>query len=198
MTIEQGSNNNRWIWIGLGAAILFCCCAVIVAGLVFGQIGQRVQEGMKTDPESAAQAAHVIADYTLPRGYQEQMAMDILFYSFVVIAPESEGAGRPIIMLAQFQAGMDQDQMQQQLQQSAEQQYGRNGLEMRLVEVKEITIRGEETEVVIYEGTDDEGRTLRQLVTAFPGKDGSAMLMIMGAPEYWNENEINQFIESIH
>jgi hypothetical protein len=36
------------------------------------------------------------------------------------------------------------------------------------------------------------------LVTAFPGKDGNAMLMIMGAPEYWNGNEINQFIESIH
>jgi hypothetical protein len=66
------------------------------------------------------------------------------------------------------------------------------------VEVKEMTIRGEDTKVVIYEGTDEDGHILRQLVTAFPGKDGNAMLMIMGAPEYWNGNEINQFIESIH
>jgi len=200
MEIEQNNNQNKnkWIWIGLGAVLLICCCAAIAAGLVFRQIGQRVEEGMKTDPEGAAQAAHEIVDYTLPRGYQEQMSMNIMFYSFVVIAPESSGAGRPTIMLAQFQAGMDQEQMKQQLQQSAEQQYGRNGMEMRLVEVRETTIRGEETEVVIYEGTDENGYSMRQLITAFPGKDGNAMLMIMGDPEYWNENEINQFIESIH
>jgi hypothetical protein len=198
MEAEQGNNPNKWIWIGLGAAVLFCCGTVLVAGLVFGKIGQSVQKGMKTDPESASQAAHEIADYTLPSGYQEQMAMDIIFYSFVLIAPESEGSGSPMIILAQFQAGMDQEQMQQQLQQSAEQQFGRNGLEMKLVEVKEMTIRGEDTKVVIYEGTDEDGHILRQLVTAFPGKDGNAMLMIMGAPEYWNGNEINQFIESIH
>lgn len=198
MEAEQSNNKNKWIWIGLGAAVLFCCGTVLVAGLVFGKIGQTVQRGMKTDPEGASQAAHEIADYTLPDGYQEQMAMDIMFYSFVVISPEQTGSGGPTIMLAQFQAGVDQEQMRQQLQQSAEQQYGRNGLEMKLVEVKEMTIRGEETEVVTYEGTDNEGRTLRQLVTAFPGKDGNAMLMIMGSPEDWNDDEINQFIESIH
>ena len=53
-------------------------------------------------------------------------------------------------------------------------------------------------DVAIYEGTDANGSTMRQLLTTFPGKNGTAMLMIMGSPTYWNEEEINQFIESIH
>jgi len=198
-TTEQGSNNNnKWIWIGLGGAVLLCCCALLVAGLVFRQIGRKVQEGVKTDPESASKAAHEIADYTLPRGYQEQVAMDILFYSFVMIGPEGNTTVKPIIMLAQFQAGVDQQQMEEQIRQSFEQQSGRRGLTMELREVKKVTIRGEETEVVIYEGTDQNGYAMRQLVTTFPGKDGTAMLMIMGTPTYWDQDEIDQFIESIH
>ena len=202
MTIdnEQG-NKNKWIWIGLGAALLFCCCAVLAAYLVFKQAGQTLQEGMKTDPESAAKAAHEIADYDLPPGYQEQMAMDIMFYSFVIIAPDTNNtspSASPLIMLAQFsQAGMDRKQMEQQLRQSFEQQFGQRGADMQVVEVKTMVIRGEEVEVTIFEGTDANGYVLRQLVTSFPGKDGTAMLMIMGAASAWDDNVIDDFIESI-
>ncbi len=76
MTVEETTNNNnKRIWIGVGAAALFCLCAVVAATFTFYKVGQRVQEGMKTDPESASQAAHAIVDYELPAGYQEQMSM---------------------------------------------------------------------------------------------------------------------------
>ena len=198
MTIEneQGTNKNKWIWIGLGAAVLFCCCAVIAAYLIFRQVGQKVQEGMKTDPESASKAAHEIVDYTLPEGYQEQMSMNVMIYSFVMIAPETISDG-PFIMLAQFESGMDQDQMEQQLRQAIEQQAGQRGQDMKLVEVKKKTIRGEETEVAIFEGTDQNGNQLRQLTTAFPGKGGTAMLIIMGDTSSWDQNMVDDFIDSI-
>src|SRR5262245_11295753 len=186
MTINQpatpNTNKNKWIWIGLGAALLFCCGTVLVAGLVFWQAGKKIQEGVKADPEAAAEAAHKIADYDLPEGYQEQMAMEIMFYSFVMIGPEySVGkATGPVFMLAQFKAGVNQEQMEEQLRQSFEQQAGRRGLSMELVNVEEMTIRGEETQVATYEGTDQDGLVIRQVITSFPGKDGTAMLMIMG------------------
>jgi len=196
----NGQTNNKWIWIGLGAASLFCACAALVAFLVFRQAGRQLREGMKTDPESAAKAAHAIADYDLPPGYQEQGAMDVLFYSFVIIAPETSGpVNDPIIMLAQFsQPGVDRKQMEQQLRRSFEQQSGRRGTDMQVVEVRKMVIRGEEVEVTIFEGQDANGHVLRQLVTSFPGKGGTAMLMIMGAAQSWNENSIDDFIESIH
>jgi hypothetical protein len=115
-----------------------------------------------------------------------------------MIGPEESPTARPIIMLAQFQAGVNQQQTEEQIRQSFEQQSGRRGLTMELKEVKQMTIRGEETDVVIYEGTDDSGLAMRQLVATFPGKDGTAMLMIMGSPMQWDDDEIDQFIESIH
>jgi hypothetical protein len=68
---------------------------------------------------------------------------------------------------------------------------------MQPVEIKKMTIRGEETDVVIYEGTDQNGNSMRQLITSFPGKDGAAMLMIMGDAENWDQQMADDFIESI-
>ena len=203
MTINQPgtttTNKNKWIWIGLGAALLFCCGAVLVAGLVFWQAGKKIQEGVKADPEAAAEAAHKIADYDLPEGYQEQMAMEIMFYSFVMIGPEysSGSATGPVFMLAQFKAGVNQEQMEEQLRKSFEQQAGNRGLSLSLVKVEDKTIRGEETQVATYEGTDENGLVIRQVIASFPGKDGAAMLMIMGPAELWDQDVIDAFIESI-
>ena len=202
MTITEANNKNKnkWVWIGLGAALLFCCGTVLVAGLVFWQAGQKLQEGMKTDPEAAAEAAHQIVDYDLPEGYQEQVAMEIMFYSFAVIGPQNSSgmSSGPVFMLAQFQSGMvNQEQMEQQLRQSFEQQAGNRGLNMELVKMEEKTIRGEETQVATYEGTDENGHVFRQLITSFPGKDGTAMLMIMGPADLWDQEMIDDFIESI-
>ena len=86
---------------------------------------------------------------------------------------------------------------EEQLRQSFEQQAGNRGMDMHLVEVKKATIRGEETEIAIYEGTDQSGDAVRQLITSFPGKGGTAMLMIMGDVNGWDQSAIDDFVESI-
>ncbi|HSB01035.1 MAG TPA: hypothetical protein VLE49_10325 [Anaerolineales bacterium] len=204
MTTVEAANkkSNKWIWIGLGGALLFCICAIGVAVFVFGRVGQQVKQGMKTDPEGAAKASHAIADYELPPGYQEQMAMDLFIYTMVFIGPESTGSSsssaQPLIMLAQFKAGADQQQMEQQIRQSFEQQSGQRGFTMKIVETRKMTIRGQEVEVITYEGTNGSGDVMRQLITTFPGKGGTAMLMIMGDPQHWDKEELDKFVESIH
>lgn len=199
---EANKSNNKWIWIGLGAAALFCLCAVAVAAFLFLRMGQQFREGMKTDPQGASQAAHAIADYELPEGYEERVAMDFFAYSMVMIAPDSTSSPasstKPIIMLAQFQIATNRQQMEEQMRRSLERQSGRRGLTMKVVEVEKVTIRGEEVEVTTLEGADDSGFVMRQLITTFPGKDGTAMLMIMGPAQTWDKEEIDQFIESIH
>jgi hypothetical protein len=200
-TTEAKKNNNKWIWIGLAGAALFCLCSVGVAVLLFARIGQQFQEGMKTDPQGASEAAHAIADYELPEGYQEQIAMDFFTYTMVMIGPEetlsSDPSAGPTIMLAQFEMAANQPQMQEQMRRSFEQQGGRRGVRMEVVEVKQMTIRGEEVDVTILEGKDDKGLILRELVTVFPGKNGTAFLMIIGPAQFWDKEEIDQFVESI-
>ena len=201
-TTETNKSNTKWIWIGLGAAALFCLCAVALAIFLLGRVGQQVKQGMKTDPKGASEAAHAIADYDLPTGYRERVAMDFLVYSMVMIGPDTTGsstnAAKPIIMLAQFQVVGDRQQMEEQIRHSFEQQSGRRGLTMKLVEVKKKIIRGQEVDVSTFEGSDNSGLVLRQMITLFPGKHGTAMLMVMGATQYWDKPAIDKFIESIH
>jgi hypothetical protein len=118
----------------------------------------------------------------------------------VFISSKTDGAYslKPTIMLAQFRTMGNEEQAREQMRQSFERQMGRRNVVMQLVETKTMTIRGEETEVAYYEGTDDNGTALRQVITTFPGKGGIAMLMITGPADYWDEEEINAFIESIH
>jgi hypothetical protein len=202
MTVtEANKNNNKWIWIGLGAATLFCLCAVGVSVLLFMRLGQQFREGVKTDPQGASEAARAIADYELPEGYQEQMAADFFVYSMVVISADPStslsSTTKPVIILAQFQFATNRKQMEEQMTRSIEQQPSRRGLQMEVVEVKTMTIRGEETEVTLLEGIDESGLVVRQVITTFPGKDGTAMLMIIGPAEHWDQEEIDKFIESI-
>jgi len=200
--VEVKKKSNKWIWIGLGGSLLFCLCAVAAVVLLFANIGKQFGENMKTDPEGAAEAAHTIADYELPPGYQEQVAMDFFAYKMVVISPSSPSTfgstGQPMIMLTQFNVATNRQQMEEQMRRSFEQQSGQRGLTMTVVETKKMTIRGEEVEVTTFEGTDESGFVMRELITTFPGKDGTAMLMIMGNAEHWDQEEIDAFLESIH
>ena len=84
------------------------------------------------------------------------------------------------------------------MRRSLEQQSGRRGVKMKVVDVKKMMIRGEEVDVTTLEGADENGFVLRQVLTTFPGKDGTALLMITGLAQTWNKQEIDQFIESIH
>ena len=102
-----------------------------------------------------------------------------------------------MFLLAQFQTGMNEEQMKERMRQSFEQQAGNRGFSMSLVKVEEKIIRGEETEVAIYEGTDQSGDVMRQLITTFPGKDGTAMLMVIGPAQTWDQDMVDEFIESI-
>ena len=128
--------------------------------------------------------------------------MDFLVYSMVMMGPESavtpSSSARPMIMLAQFQVATNQQQMEEQMRRSFEQQSGRRGLKMEIVDVEKMTIRGKEVDVTTFEGTDDNGFVMRQVIATFPGKDGTAFLMIMGPAQTWDKEEIDQFIESIH
>jgi hypothetical protein len=197
------NDNRKWL-IGFGIVGVLCLCAGVVAVLVFGLGVSQVASSVKTDPASVAAEAQKIADFDVPQGYHEAMAMSFFGYDIVGIFPDnyagSSGAATNgvIIMLMQFNApGMDEAQMQQQMQQSLQQQSGQRGINMKVVSTYQTTIRGQSSTVTIQEGDSSQGFTLRQLVTVFPGKAGTVMLMVQGPSTAWDQTLIDQFIASI-
>ena len=196
---EQSPKKRNWLLIGLGAAALFCLCAVVAAVFIFYRVGKTVQDSVQTDSQAVDAAAREIVDsYQLPEGYEGKMSMNVMVYSFVMFGPsETVDLRKPFFLLAQFEAGVTQEQMEQQLRQSIEQQMGRRGLKLELVEVKKAVIRGRETEIAVYEGVDEAGNPVRQEITAFPGKNGSAMILVMGDKREWDQTTVDAFIASI-
>jgi hypothetical protein len=192
---------NQKLWIAFGVVIALCLCLGIGGFFALRSVGGKMMESVKTDPAEVEQVGAKIADYTVPDGYTQQMAMSILGYDFVVIGPQ-EGSTGVIIMLAQFSQsfaqGADPKQFQEQMQRSFEQQSGQRGLNMKLVETKTMTIRGEEVEVNIFEGTDQNGTSsMRQLMASFPTEGGLGMVMIQGLTDDWDQDLVDSFLASI-
>jgi hypothetical protein len=105
------------------------------------------------------------------------------------------------IFLTQFPAGtsINVDEMMRQIKSGA-----RNpnspwyNVDTTLVEQKPVTIRGEETTLSISEGTSDKGVPYRMANATFQGKgEGPALLMVVAPSDQWDEQMVNDFVESI-
>jgi len=196
-------NNKRSWLVAIGIVGVLCLCAVVVSALVFGAGISQVTRSIKTDSVSVAATGQRIADFDVPAGYKEAFAMSFLSYDMVTLAPDtydssSSSSTGMAIMLMQFNSGLtDPSQMQQQMQKSLEQQGGQRGMNMTAVKTYETTIRGQKSTVTIYEDNGSRGYILRQLITVFPGKHGTVMLMMQGPTETWDQSLADEFLTSI-
>jgi hypothetical protein len=188
-------SDKKKILIGIGVVAALCLCATGVMFLVVREAGSRVTESFKTDPTSIAQVGDKIAEYDVPPGYQESMAMSLFIYDMVYITPESENSPVSMIfMMMQFTGAGNTDA--EQMREAMEQQTGQSNSQMHVVETRTEVIRGEEVSVTVSE-TSTQGLTLRQWLAVFRGNGGPTMLMIQGPSEAWDEEVIEEFIHSI-
>jgi len=191
---------NKKLWIAFGVVAVLCLCLGVGGFLVLSQMGNKFMETVKTDPGDAAQVGARIAEYSVPAGYEHMMGMSLMGYDFVIIAPQNSTDGL-IIMLAQFSEAYmqnsDPQSFQEQMQRSLEQQSGRRGMKMEVVETRTMTIRGQQVEVLILEGTDENGTSARQLITNFNTESGLGMVMIQSLGEEWDQAVVDQFLKSI-
>ena len=188
------SRNVKYSLLLVGAVFILCCGGAIGTYFVGRALLQQV---VATTPEEAARIGRQIADYDLPVGYREQIGMNMGAIKMVMIAPESTLPGL-FISLMQFQAGTtDVETMRAQMEQSLTQQTGSQSTQMEVVGTEDVTIKGETVTLTIREGKTENGDTLRQVTGIFPGKDGPAMLMLMGSADNWDEEAVDSFITSI-
>lgn len=191
---------NKKLWIAFGVVLTLCLCVGVAGFFALRSVGSRMAESVKLDPAEVEQVGAQIAEYEVPEGYSHRMAMSMMGYDLVIIAPEDDGSGM-MIMLAQFgQAfaqGSDPKAFQEQMQRSLEQQSGRRGLNLKAVETRTITIRDQEVEVTVFEGADENGISIRQMVASFATENGLGMVLIQGVAGVWDQDAADAFLESI-
>lgn len=190
-------SRNTKIVVGIIAGILGVCCIIaIVAVVALPRMFENFAESVD-DPAAAAEVAAAIVDYDLPSGYDEQGAMNFLGFRMAFITGPSD---QSMIMLAEFPASLagDEEQMQQQMRDAFANQTGAQNVSLEFVGSEDVIINGQEVALGTYEGTDDQGNTVRQILGVFETKSGSpGMLMIFGNQSNWDESGINSFIDSL-
>jgi hypothetical protein len=191
------SKTTRTILIVLGVLVL-CCCCVGGGFYLFTRYGfEYLADTMIVqDPAQINQVSDELADYDLPPGYEEEFVMNILGVQAVFITSTND---RSMITMMQFNSNLygDSEATRQQFQDTFLQQFQTNEIQFTPVDQRQIEIRGEQTTLYEYNGSDTQGNQFRQWVTVFEGKNGSVFVMIVGSESTWNDAEMEAFIQSI-
>lgn len=192
--------NRKQLFILLGVLSALCVCAAGLGIVGVSYLGKNFSQAVNNadDPANVQRIAAKIADYTLPAGYK-QVAFDLVIYQYIVITPDpkSDTSGTFMMMMSYPpNAGLTDEQMQEQMQRTFERQTGTQA-SMKVVDTRTIPIRGKDAKVSILEGKMNNGYLIRQWITVFGGKSGPVILMIQGYPGKWNDKLVNDFVASI-
>ncbi len=191
------SRNAKIALIILGTLTVIC---LGLCGIGYFLLPRLAQNVVSQKPEDAKRVGAEIADYTLPEGYQEFMGMNFLVYKMVMIAPARDDGqirnGMAFMLLGMDFTGGNQADMERQMQQSFQQQYGRSGSTMKYVGTETATIRDKHVTLTIAE-SEGGSATLRQAIGTFEGKNGLVMVMVMGDVDEWDDSLMREFLGSI-
>lgn len=195
-------SKNTKVALGVVIGLVLLCCCTCVGGVLAFQLGGAAlfEQILVEDPSQASSLAQEMVDYDLPPGYAESNALNMSIFKLVMITKASDGS-RPILMLLEMPSSMavDEEQMLLQLQQAMAASMGRQGFTMTLVDRGRTTIRGQEVDLLLYEGTDEDGAAMKQLVSGFfDGKQGQVMVVAIGPEDGWSQTEVDAFIRSIN
>lgn len=138
-------------------------------------------------------------DYKLPAAYYRVYSQYTGVMHVVINKSKHNisGIDIPAILIASTRSyiNVDKEKIRLRIQSSVDTYY----YETKLVDEQEVTIRGQKVSLFIYEGTDENGVHIKQVVSGFfEGKKNSkVMLFITGNVAHWNQKEIDAFIKSI-
>jgi hypothetical protein len=151
--------------------------------------------GCGSKPADVSTSAARIAEFSLPEGYQPEMAADLGGYSIVMY---NSGDGHSHLYLVQAPESKDlsQAKLEEMLGQTQSGKKDR-ATRMTVVEKRAASIRGQESTLVISEGTNSDGDPYRQVTAAFQGKGGPALLVMSEPTSRWDDARVNQLIASI-
>lgn len=183
------------IIIGIVAGILVLCLITCVAAFLFLRIaGSRVSESVAQDPVAVETTVNEIVDFDLPAGFQPQSSLDLLGMK---MAMYQNDANNNFMVVMQLPIAAGQDTIEQ-MQQAFERNTGRNFSNMKVIEQRDLTVRGQPAKMIISEGLEGESNTpIRQMLVAFEGSGGTAMITVFGPSDSWDQDTYDRMVESI-
>ena len=147
-----------------------------------------------TESKQVTSAAAEIADFDLPASYTADFTARMMGYT---VAAFNLGDGHSHLYLIQSADEADGEKLASMLDEVVPGS-GDPQTRMTIIETRPVTVRGQETILVISEGTDSEGGSYRQAAVTFDGQGGPALLVLSEPVERWDQATVDALLASIH
>jgi hypothetical protein len=151
----------------------------------------------KTDVQLTAQAAHKMVDYDLPPNYQELKVLTLADDDAAVIIAHRERPGDMIFIERMVDGVITNEEWRIRNEENLSREMGERRFATQTIGTQKATVRGQSVTLRLFEGTDENGRKIRQVVCAFAGKSGDVLLAIVASEETWDQALVDNFIRSI-
>ncbi len=190
------SRNGKIILGIVAVLVLMCICGVMSVFGLLAAVGNTIYQAVETSPAAISVSSGSIADFELPTGYKPEAAVNFGGFHFVSYTP---GDGHSHIMFVQASPSVHVDTATlEQYAQQAEENRGYNArARNRVVEHKQVTIRGQAVTLVIGEGVNSAGQAYRTMSGTFQGRGGPAFVGVEQPVSRWNQAEVDAFLASI-
>lgn len=153
-----------------------------------------VNPAINTNVDKVASTAAEIAGFNLPAGYRPEFSASLKGYTLVSYNP---GNGHSHLYLIQSKKDSDREILGSMVNQIAPGSYDPQ-TRMTIIETRSITVREQEVTMIISEGVTAEGEAFRQVMVAFQGNGGPALVLLSEPVARWNQERVDAFIASIH
>ena len=166
---------------------------LIFTALTLGLTACSVDIALNTDADQVAQDAAQIADFEPPSGFTPEFSASLKGYLLVSYTVQGENSH---LYLIQSSDPQDADQLTRMLGQMAPNTQDAQ-TRTTVLETRAVTLRGEETTLILSEGVNSEGDRYRQATAAFTGKGGPALVSFSQPLDRWNTDTVLTFLVSL-
>jgi len=188
---------NRLVILIAGVLGVLLVCSIGVVALA-PNLRRIIQAPLwKTDPQLAAQAAHKMIDYDLPPDYRESQVLSVQGQYAAVIIAHRERPGDMIFIESVTEGILSDEEGRASYETRFSREMGLHRYNTQPAGTQPTTVRGQPTTLRFFEGTDENGRKIRQVVCGFSSKGGDVLLAIVASQETWDQAMVDRFLQSI-
>ncbi len=184
---------NKPFLIFVGSLTMLCLC-IGAASFVGTQVTKWiVSETFQSDPDTVTAVGNSIADYTLPAGFGDGYAVKWSDFSMVMYTAV-DNSSHIYLLQTPGSVLLDRETLEWQMRQVTNRE---DISEARIIDSQPCPIRGEETTLIISEGTNNAGQLYRSASAVFTGNEGAALVSISAPTNSWDQEMVEKFIESL-
>lgn len=148
---------------------------------------------LNTDAEKVLDVTEQIVEFPLPVGYKPDFTSSLKGYTLVSYRTENDNGH---LYFLQSKDSADGENLQKILNNLVPGNSDGEGSQI-VLDTYPITIRGQETDMILLEGKNSDGKEYRQVIVDFEGKGGPAVLVFSELSSDWDLGKVEKLIATI-